>query len=89
MKIKPVSHSYAAQRGRLLQYLKEHGSITTLQARQLLAVMHPAGRIRELRHSGYAISTYWSVDVDSAGIKHRQGLYILCIADSIKENAQL
>lgn len=84
-----LSTSYAAQRGRLLRYLKEHGSITTLQARQLLAVMHPAGRIRELRHSGYAISTYWSVDVDSAGIKHRQGLYILCIADSIKENAQL
>lgn len=77
MKIKPVSHSYAAQRGRLLQYLKQHSSITTLQARHLLAVMHPAGRVKELRDSGHPILTYWAFDTDSAGVRHRQGLYVL------------
>lgn len=79
MDITPVCNSYAAQRGRLLQHLQEKGSITTLQARHELAVMHPAGRVKELRDSGYAITTYWTFDVDSAGVSHRQGLYVLQI----------
>lgn len=77
MNTQPVSNSYAAQRVRLLQYLQEKGSITTLQARQLLAVMHPAGRVRDLRKAGYVIQTYRSFDTDSAGVRHRQGLYVL------------
>ena len=85
---KPVSNTYAAQRARLLQYLQEKGSITTLAARHRLAVMHVAGRIKELRHLGYSITTYRTVDLDSAGIKHRQGLYVLNFNHSEKENAQ-
>lgn len=77
MSTQPVCNSYAAQRGRLLQYLQMKGSITTLQARQLLAVMHPAGRVKELRNSGYSILTYWAFDTDSSGVRHRQGLYVL------------
>lgn len=83
---KPLSNSNAAQRGRLLQYLRQHGSITTLKARDELSVMHPSGRIRELRHVGHSIITNWVIDIDSAGIKHRQGLYVLCVTE--KENAQ-
>ena len=77
MKLKPICNSYAAQRGRLLQYLLENGAITTLQARHELAVMHPAGRVKELRDSGPPILTYWAFDTDSAGVRHRQGLYVL------------
>lgn len=77
MSTKPVCNSYEAQRGRLLQYLQEHGSITTLQARHKLAVMHPAGRVKELRASGYQIATYWVFDFDSGRVCHRQGLYVL------------
>lgn len=80
------SNSKAAQRGRLLQYLQLHGSITTLQARQILAVMSPAPRIKELRELGYSITTNWVKDTDSAGVEHRQGLYVLCVTE--KEDAQ-
>lgn len=80
------SNSKAAQRGRLLQYLQQYGSITTLQARQILAVMSPAPRIKELRESGYSIKTNWVKDTDSAGVEHRQGLYVLCVAE--KKSAQ-
>lgn len=83
---KPIGNSKAAQRGRLLQYLQQHGSITTLQARQILAVMSPAPRIKELRESGYSIKTNWVKDTDSAGVEHRQGLYVLCVAK--KKSAQ-
>ncbi len=83
---KRSSNSNAAQRGRLLHYLKQHGSITTLQARQVLAVMSPAPRIKELRDLGYSIITNWVKGIDSAGVEHRQGLYVLCVTE--KEDAQ-
>ena len=88
MNITPICNSFAAQRSRLLQYLQANGSITTLQARHELAVMHPAGRIKELRESGYLIKTYWSTGQDSAGISHRQALYVLQAIALLKENAQ-
>ncbi|MFN3899973.1 MAG: helix-turn-helix domain-containing protein [Alishewanella aestuarii] len=77
MKIKPICNSRAAQRGRLLQYLQEKGPITTLQARHELAVMHPAGRIKDLRDNGHPILTHLVFDIDSAGVRHRQGLHVL------------
>jgi uncharacterized protein (DUF2126 family) len=83
---KPLNKSRAAQRVALLEHLKKHGSITTLQARQVLGVMSPAPRIKELRVDGYSIITIRVIDIDSAGIKHRQGLYILCVTK--KESAQ-
>lgn len=75
-----LNNSTASQRVTLLEHLKKHGSITTLQARQVLGVMSPAPRIKELREAGYSIITIRVIDVDSAGIKHRQGLYVLYVA---------
>ena len=50
------------QRLRLLDYLKTHGTITTLQARSELDILAPAARIFELRHNyGYRIN---KIDVD-------------------------
>ncbi|MFC3093005.1 hypothetical protein DRW07_02145 [Alteromonas sediminis] len=71
-----VSQSRAVQMARLLTYLKEHRRITTLQARHLLSIMHPAGRIKELRQEGHKIEMHWVFDFDSAGKKHKQGLYV-------------
>jgi len=46
------------QRARLLAYLMARGSVSTLEARgRELKIMHPAGRVRELRQAGYRIST--------------------------------
>ena len=50
------------QRLRLLDYLKTHGTITTLQARSELDILAPAARNIELRHYyGYRIN---KIDVD-------------------------
>ncbi|MFB2762749.1 helix-turn-helix domain-containing protein [Marinobacter shengliensis] len=69
--------STAAQRARVLHYLQNHRALTTLEARHLLNVMHPAARVMELRDHGYKIITNWRQDSDSAGRLHRVAEYVL------------
>jgi len=69
--------SRAMQRVALLQWLQAHQRITTLQARNELGIMHPAGRVRALREVGNDIATYWQWQADATGKKHRQALYVL------------
>ena len=69
--------STAAQRARVLHHLQNHRALTTLQARHLLNVMHPAARVMELRESGYKIITRWRWDADSEGRLHRVAEYVL------------
>jgi predicted HTH transcriptional regulator len=59
------------QRAKLLDYLKEHGSITTAQARELLDVMSPAPRIMELKARGYLIVTQFGHWISDHGINHK------------------
>lgn len=50
--------SATTQRARLLAHLIERGSVSTLEARgRELKIMHPAGRVRELREAGFNIAT--------------------------------
>ena len=59
------------QRLRLLDYLKTHGTITTLQARSELDILSPAARIFELRHNfGYLINKIEIADYTEAKRKH-------------------
>ena len=59
------------QRLRLLDYLKTHGAITTLQARRELDILSPAARIFELRHNfGYRINKVDIADYTDAKRKH-------------------
>ena len=55
--------SAQAQRQRLLIALRK-GSITTQQARSKIDVLHPAGRVQELRAEGYNIVTHWQSIID-------------------------
>lgn len=71
------NNSIEAQRGRLLATLKQR-PLTTLQARSELNVMHPAGRVMELRASGYEIQMDWVMDCTPEGRWHRVGKYTLC-----------
>lgn len=66
-----------AQRARILDYLQNHRSLTTLEARHHLNVMHPAARVMELRKRGYNIVTNRREDADSQGRLHRVGEYVL------------
>jgi hypothetical protein len=67
----------ARQRGRLLAYLRLAGSVSTLEARGELGIMHPAGRVQELRRDGWPIETAWDELPDGTGRVHRVGRYLL------------
>ncbi len=70
-------NSTAAQRARLLENLQLAGSITTLQARAQLDVLHPAMRVLELRKQGHRITTHWTTENTDCGQAHRVALYVL------------
>ncbi len=72
-----ADNSAPAQRQRLLTHLKSGKSITTLQARHLLDVMHPAARLMELRQAGYQIESIWVNDITPEGHIHRVARYLL------------
>jgi len=76
---KEYNTSSMAQRQRILQHLQSGKSLTTQQARLDLDVMHPGGRISELRKVGWNIKTDL-VLVDSGKAKHRIGQYFLSSA---------
>lgn len=64
------------QRQRLLRSL-EARPVSTLHARGPLDVMHPGGRIMELRRMGHQIDTVWIEAETDCGKKHRVALYVL------------
>ncbi|MDO9282744.1 MAG: helix-turn-helix domain-containing protein [Methylotenera sp.] len=70
-KTKFTDNSTNNQRLKLLDYLQEHGSITTAQARDDLDVMSPAPRIMELRRFGYLINTISDSWISDHGINHK------------------
>lgn len=81
MKINEYSTDTASQRQRILQWLLA-ATLTTLQARKELDVMHPAMRIKELRDQGHNILTHWET-VDTGKAKHRVASYVLFAEPSL------
>ena len=68
--------SASAQRGRLLDTLR-CDSVSTLEARLDLDILHPAMRVRELRLEGYDIRTV-RISADTGfGVKHSVARYVL------------
>lgn len=61
------------QEDMVLKYLREHGSITTMEAVRELSIMNPQQRILKLREMGYNIVTEWEVSPAGA----RYGIYRL------------
>lgn len=72
-----IANSRAAQRDRIGHHLLKHGRATTIDLRDACNVMHPAGRIREMRALGWPIVTAWTWAADHEGRPHRCGLSIL------------
>jgi len=72
-----VGNSADAQDARLLHHLKHRGPITSTRARHELDILHPPGRVKELRKRGYNIHMQWVSDNNSNGKPHRVGLYTL------------
>ena len=66
-----------SQRSKIIEWFKVNSSLTTEEARHELGIMHPAGRIEELRKRGYYILTYWDNYPTRDGQLHRMAKYVL------------
>lgn len=77
---KPRSHfnSLEAQRKRLIDWLRVHGTIDTITARRELDILGVAPRVHELRHRyGHNIDLVWVQQATDCGRLHRVGQYVL------------
>ena len=50
---------------------------STIQLREELDIMHPGGRVLELREAGHDIATVWTVSTNAQGKAHRCARYVL------------
>lgn len=71
-----AGNDLASQRLRVAQWFADRSSLTTEEARRELDVMHPAGRIRELRADGWQIVTFWERFPTAGGRLHRMARYV-------------
>lgn len=73
---KPVySNNSKSQRQRILQFFEaEKRPLSTFYFRER-GILHPGGRIKELRDRGYKILTYYVHAPDANGVLHRIGFY--------------
>ena len=65
------------QANRSLEAFQALTSLTTQDIRQELDIMHPAGRVKELRARGYDIRTVWESYPTACGKLHRMARYVL------------
>lgn len=70
------ANSAHAQRQRIADWFNTTNSLTTEQARRDLDIMHPAGRIKELRRRGYDILTFTENHPTIGGQMHRMARYV-------------
>lgn len=71
--INSIRKKQPTQEDRVLQYLRSHGSLTTMEAVRELSIMNPQQRIKKLRDAGYNIVTDWEISPAGA----RYGVYRL------------
>lgn len=61
---------------RLLEAFQVFGSLTTQDIRHELDIMHPAGRVKELRGRGFEIPANWESYPTTSGKMHRMARYV-------------
>lgn len=71
-----MGNSASEQRRKILEALSR-GPLSTLEARRNLDIMHPGGRVLELRKQGVNIVTHWSKEPTEGGKLHRVARYVL------------
>jgi hypothetical protein len=72
----PGEGTKAKQRAAILSALRT-GPLSTVDAREVLGIMHPAGRIKELRQRGFEIATVCRMSFDAQGRPHLAACYVL------------
>lgn len=73
------NNSFKVQRARILKILQSAGSqgCTTIEFRDKYDIMHPAGRIYELREAGHDIQTSRTISKNAHGNSHKSACYVL------------
>lgn len=71
------SNENRAQAQRIFDYLSVHHRATTIELRAKLDILHPAGRIKDLRRDGRGIETIYEQHPTECGKLHRVGVYVL------------
>ena len=74
------------QRDRVINYIREFGSISSWEAYKDLGITQLATRIKELKEQGYEFKTEWESNTNRFGEKTDYKRYYL--ADMIAENMQ-
>ena len=74
------------QRQRIINYIREFGSITSYEAYKDLGITQLATRIKELKEEGYKFKTEWNSDKNRFGEAISYKKYYL--EDMIAENMQ-
>jgi len=69
-------NSASSQRARILNHFANCPRLSTIEARDEYGILHPCGRVMELRKKGYLIDTHWISAPDSNGVLHRIGEYV-------------
>ena len=72
------------QRDRVINYIREFGSISSWEAYKDLGITQLATRIKELKEQGYEFRTEWESSTNRFGEKTDYKRYYL--ADMISEN---
>jgi hypothetical protein len=70
------SNTSRSQRQRILKHFHENPQLSTIEAREQYGILHPCGRVMELRRKGHRIDTHWISAPDTNGVPHRVGLYV-------------
>lgn len=68
--------SSAIQRVRLMEALRPF-PLSTIEIRRHLDIMHPAGRVQELREEGHEIQTVRTREFSEVGLPHNVARYVL------------
>lgn len=74
------------QRDRVINYIREFGSISSWEAYKDLGITQLATRIKELKEQGYEFKTEWESSTNRFGERTDYKRYYL--ADMISENMQ-
>lgn len=72
-----MESSRLKQQKEILDYLEQGKKLTTIYAREVMGIMHPGGRVLELRKQGYNIVTHRRPGADVAGSNHSVAEYVL------------
>ncbi len=71
---RPYGNSCTTQRARMLKEFETRKQISTFYFRDTMGIVHPGGRISDLRKQ-HKILLSWTHELDQNGVIHRIGLY--------------